>query len=221
MFYNLVAFPFSTDARLKLYFQQSVTPSGHNHVHLIGPEQFVEKIIRDYIPSAAGKPINCEPDKYKKGLTRCSWEGIAPKVVPNYSSPRDWANVTIKENDDTSNGALSFSSRIKIVPRNSRACKIFFQPEISTFYVHNSNAITATPPTKELRLWSRDWDRGWTVDVNWDESADVSKKSIQVVCEWSDVNRQGVIPAFDEVKKLLPAWAVVSKAADGLVELWL
>lgn len=222
--YNLTAFPFSPDARLKVYFQQTVTPSGHNRVHLIGPHQFIEDIIRENLPSAAGKQITCEPDKYKKGLTRCSWEGFAPDVVPGYSNPRDWANVTIKDSDSQANGgngALSFSNRIKIEPRNTRACKIFFDPPISTFYVHHSNAITATDPTKELRLWSRDWDRGWTLDVTYDESTDVSKKDIQVVCLWSDVNRQDVVPAFDEVKKLLPAWATVSKAADGLVELWL
>lgn len=40
----------------------------------------------------------------------------------------------------------------------------------------------------------------------------------KVVCLWSDANTEGVIPALDEVKKFMPVWSAVTKAADGLVE---
>lgn len=39
-----------------------------------------------------------------------------------------------------------------------------------------------------------------------------------VACQWSDANDPGVIPALDEVLKYAPAWAGVSKLAEGLVE---
>lgn len=39
-----------------------------------------------------------------------------------------------------------------------------------------------------------------------------------VACQWSDANVPGVIPALDEALKYAPAWAGVSKLAEGLVE---
>jgi len=88
---------------------------------------------------------------------------------------------------------------------------------------------------KQLRLWSRDWNRGWSVNVTYDLTKgrkksssndaklfdslpDEDKLSGTVICLWSDANHDGVIPALDEVKALLPPWAVVSKLSDGLVE---
>ena len=79
--------------------------------------------------------------------------------------------------------------------------------------------------TKELRLWSRDWERGWKVEISWEE--DTTSTSIigdklggKVVCLWADVNEKGTVPAWDEVFAFVPKWAVGSKLSDGLVEGW-
>ncbi|KFA69169.1 hypothetical protein S40285_00092 [Stachybotrys chlorohalonatus IBT 40285] len=41
---------------------------------------------------------------------------------------------------------------------------------------------------------------------------------VKVRCAWSDANRPKTIPAFTELKKYMPTWAVVTKKAPGLVE---
>lgn len=80
--------------------------------------------------------------------------------------------------------------------------------------------------TRELRLWSRDWERGWTVEVTWEEENSKStfmeeeKLTGKVVCLWADVNEKGTVPAWDEVFEFVPKWAVGSKLSDGLVEAW-
>lgn len=96
---------------------------------------------------------------------------------------------------------------------------------------------------KEVRLWSRTWENEFVVDVDWSKStgeADESRLEGRIACEWSEYESAMVdngplekwppsedaddcrakIPAFEEVLHFLPHWAVVSKAADGLVEAW-
>lgn len=220
--YALTAFPFTSDSKLKVYFQQTVdVGAGTNKVALIGASPFVEEIATKYIPSAIGRKVSCEADARKIGLTSCSWEGLMPSPVPGANSPSDWAYASVNASTNHIPPVKAFSSRISVMPHNSRACKIFFTPNITNFYVHGTESVTATPPTKELRLWSRSWEEGWMIDVEWDQKEDVRQPKAQVVCLWSDANKNGVIPAFDEVKRFLPAWATVSKAADGLVEGWL
>lgn len=80
--------------------------------------------------------------------------------------------------------------------------------------------------TREIRLWSREWNHTWTVDVDLpagkhsagaDADNDIAVKG-RVVCLWSDANQVGTIPALDEVKRYEPVWAGVTKLGDGLVE---
>ncbi|TGO46036.1 hypothetical protein BOTNAR_0618g00030 [Botryotinia narcissicola] len=84
LIYNLVAFPFSPNNRYKAYFQQTVDlDTGINKVTLVGIEEYIREIIA-YIPTAAGQTINCvENPRIRSGLSFCSYEGIAPKVVDN------------------------------------------------------------------------------------------------------------------------------------------
>jgi len=99
-----------------------------------------------------------------------------------------------------------------------------------------------------LRLWSRTWDREFVVDVHsvstlrlegriacqWTEyeSAVIDHGSVVVVVgspegeeEEEEEERKkgsvysgGKIPAFEEVLRFLPEWAVATTTADGLVE---
>lgn len=98
-----------------------------------------------------------------------------------------------------------------------------------------------------LRYWSREWGKKFAVelDVNVtkaeDENLTDDEDEFQILrgrvaCEWAEyetgmlgldlnkLEREGYmnpkIPALEEIFRLLPQWAIVSKAADGLVEGW-
>lgn len=222
--YNLLAFPFSSQNRLKLYFQQQIDlDQGNNSVSLLGLTPFVQTAISD-IPSAAGQFINCVKEEDRK---RCSWTGPRPQVAGNaayvYSKTpyRTWLNYNTSVTDRRKS---SSTAQFRISGKNTRACKLVFDTPVSNVFVHGqAPEDTRLPPvpdggSKEIRLWSRTWDRTWTVDVTWDTKEHGKNLTGKAVCMWSDVNQKGVIPAFDEVKHYVPAWAAVSKAADGLVE---
>ena len=235
--YNLIAFPFSMDNRLKIFFQQQIDlDGGNNTVMLTGVSPFTRDAV-DYIPSAAGQAIACS-QALPLGSDRqqCSWSGIAPKVAStsfvtsksneSYSS---WLtfNVTRLNTSDSDHAA-----RFVLYGKNTRACKLVFDSTpISKVHVTGqaprNKRFSPVPESgsQEIRLWSRTWERAWTVDIGWDDSA--ADESVarangtmtgKVVCMWSDANRNGVIPAFDEAVHYVPDWVAVTKLGDGLVE---
>ncbi|KAH0842992.1 hypothetical protein AYO21_03293 [Fonsecaea monophora] len=249
MIYNLTAFPFSTDNRLKLFFQQQVDlEAGNNTVFLTGVSPYTRQAV-NYIPSSAGQHITCVPTGalIYGNMQTCSWPGIPPIVVKNSNaiSPKEqyasWLsfNVTRLNNSDG-----KIQARFVVLGKNTRACKLVFETTaITNFHVTGQAPRDARFPSvpeggsQEIRLWSRTWGRAWTVDVSWDNpivtpdesrdsinlyhskiSGDNSTMSGRVVCLWSDANRNGVIPAFDEAMHYVPAWAAITKRADGLVE---
>lgn len=201
--YNLVAFPFSPNARLKLYFQQTVDlQSGENLVHLVGHPDYVERIVLDYIPSARSESIVCAPDTAKDGLRRCSWKGASPNVAPvtaggvaPANGMADWIFYNITKLGDG-------KAKISLAGKNTRACKLIFHKPVTGIAVLNGNGeegragnssmhYSKTPVkkmhkspilgnpipthgTKELRLWSREWERGWDVEVTWEKGDSTS-----------------------------------------------
>lgn len=229
--YNLVAFPFSRDHRLKVYFNQRVDcTTGINTVSLTGLDGYVQRIVAD-IPSAQGKHVNCSlpPAAKRKELRACAWEGLSPKVVPEASQTNDnkispysnktytdsWMDYSITEGNNT--GTATF----RVAGQNTRACRIVFDSPISDFAVDGGvsdprfNAV-GEKGAREVRLWHREWSKPWDVSVTWNTKDD-SKLSGRVVCLWSDANA-GDIPAFDEVLHYMPTWAIMTKLGDGLVE---
>ncbi|PWY76326.1 hypothetical protein BO70DRAFT_388646 [Aspergillus heteromorphus CBS 117.55] len=249
LIYNLVAFPFSPSNRLKLFFLQEIDlTSGANSVSLSGVQPYVLDAAST-LPSAAGQDITCV-DHTARG-TKCSWTGLAPRVITDNDDPNtplsNWLNYTItKSKSSPSKGEKTGkpnSARITLSGRNTRACKLLFDSPVSSFEVLGSAYDPRFPSssplgTKEIRLWSREWENEWTVDVSWSD-ADESEESVadgsvaeredeeregkitltgHAVCLWSDHNQVGAIPALDEVKQFGPVWVAVSKAADGLVE---
>ncbi|PUU77891.1 hypothetical protein B9Z19DRAFT_1101645 [Tuber borchii] len=222
--YNLVAFPFSPDARLKVYFQQTVDlQTGENNVHLVGHPDYVDRIVSEYIPSVKGKAYLCQADKLKPGLRRCSWKGIAPRVVPQAPSGvppehdfSDWISYNVTKTGDG-------KATITLGGRNTRACKLLFNKPLAKSPTLG-DPIPGFPNTRELRLWSRDWERGWSVELTWEKGEDrredeKSNSRVIVVCLWSDGNKvSDEIPALHEIRRYLPVWAIASKLADGLVE---
>ncbi|KAJ9636655.1 hypothetical protein H2204_005255 [Knufia peltigerae] len=244
--YNLVAFPFSADNRLKLFFVQQVDlDTGDNLASLAGATPFVRYAVAE-LPSAPDRSLDCISYGPDNNLERCSWPGIPPNVAnPTSSVPpekryKSWLsfNATRINNSDSNNEA-----RFVIYGKNTRACKIVFDSPISAFHVEGQaprdKRFTPVPESgsTEVRLWSRTWDRAWTVNVSWADSAsgkegddddddqdghklarNETNMTGRVVCLWSDVNQVGLIPAFDEAVHYTPDWVAITKASDGLVE---
>jgi hypothetical protein len=221
--YNLVAFPFSRDHRLKVYFVQQVDcATGINTVSLTGLDGYVQQIVAQ-LPSAQGKGLNCTtPDvATRKELKTCSWQGLPARVVPkampfsNKTYTDTWLDYTI------TTGSKSNVATIQVAGKNTRACRILFDSPVSELAVAGAvsdprfNAV-GEHGSRELRLWHREWSKPWSVSVAWN-TKDHSKLSGKIVCLWSDANA-GEIPAFDEVQHYLPVWAIPSKISDGLVE---
>jgi len=226
--YNLTAFPFSNESPLKVFFQQSINlDNGSNLVYLTGVDGYLQSHDDNIIielPSAHGKTLACGDDPKKKELTRCSWEGLSPRVVPQHnligaSGDVDYSSwLKIKATRHGSNMA-SFTIR----PQNTRNCRIYFDSPVDSLYVKggNQNVQEGYPVpeggVKEARLWSRSWDREFELSVGWVNATDAFTG--RVACEWAELDA-GKIPALDEVLAFLPNWAVVTKASDGLVEGW-
>ncbi|KAI9742813.1 MAG: hypothetical protein M1818_003542 [Claussenomyces sp. TS43310] len=229
LLYSLLAFPFSANNRYKAYFQQTVDlETGINEVKLSGLETYIRPIIAT-LPSAAGQTITCGDDNpARPGVKSCSWEGLAPKVVdntPDGAPPEkgfaDWLSYSITRQPGEN------SARITLSGKNTRACVLRFDRPIKDFNVHDSgtdNRLDRVPETgsNQIRLWHREWDKPWTVDVEWNisegkQSGDEGMEG-RVTCLWSDNNVQGVIPALDEIRRYAPPWTAITKIADGLVE---
>jgi hypothetical protein len=223
MIYNLVAFPFSRDHRLKVYFVQEVNcDTGANTVSLTGLDGYIDRVVAT-LPSANGGPVICKPARAAKRqeLQECQWTGIAPTVVPkastygNATKPYNWIEYSIHRTNGSNNAT------IRVLGRNTRACRIAFNTSITDLAVNGGvsdsrfNAVGETG-SRQIRLWHREWSQPWNVSVTWDDK-EHSKLSGKIVCLWSDANA-GQIPAFDEVQHYLPVWAIPTKIGDGLVE---
>ncbi|KAF4626090.1 hypothetical protein G7Y89_g12071 [Cudoniella acicularis] len=231
LIYNLVAFPFSSNNRYKAYFQQTVDlDTGLNHVSLVGLEEYIRDII-SYIPSASGQQINCtmRPD-IRSGLSFCSYEGPEPKViddvpkgVPPSKKYESWLtyNVTRESGEN--------KATFKISGKETKACIIRFDDPFTAFNVRgaaDNNGKWANVPetgSDQIKLWHRDWDREWIVDVEWPVGEGKREgeegRSGRVVCLWSDQNVPGTIPALDEVQRFAPQWTSIVKLMDGK-EVW-
>ncbi|KAL8643716.1 MAG: hypothetical protein Q9226_008164 [Calogaya cf. arnoldii] len=237
--YNLVVFPFSANNRLKVYFDQRVDlDTGVNTVTLTGIKD--GSFLRDVaaaLPSTAGQEISCIGSTLRSGLQQCSWHGLPPKVVP--SPPpglgippqfgyADWLSFNISRTTNTTRN----EAHITLSGKNTRACKIEFDSPVSDFEVKGAapedrSERVPKEGSKEIRLWSRTWEKPWHVRVRWgNEKWSFMKQQQQrrqglngrVVCLWSDANDSGAIPALDEAWRFVPAWVAISKAKDGLVE---
>ena len=256
LIYNLLAFPFSSKNRLKVFFRQDVDlETGLNRVSLSGLDGFIQKIV-DEIPSAAGQHVKCgETESSHEGLKTCSWHGLAPNVVSTLTATWDdpvmppekgyaeWLSVeATRSNNSNANEHLG-EATIKIFGVNTRACRLLFDSPILDFYVKGAaeekkgdKSRVHEGGTKEIRLWSRIWDRQWIVHVQWNSTEDAEEDDMDggantkkenksngkgldgtAVCMWSDVNERGVIPAFDEVSMYMPVWSIATKLDDGLV----
>ncbi|KAG7452279.1 uncharacterized protein BT62DRAFT_960318 [Guyanagaster necrorhizus] len=229
--YFWFAFPFSQEEPLKAYFLQNVSLSpaqtGAGQVlqavtTLTGASDYIMKLI-SYLPSASGQDISCNSSQARLSLLSCSWKtDLIPLPGGNHTSDI-WLQTNVTRLGTS-------SARISVQGQNTRSCRIYSDTNPIIRYNIHEGSVGMQPRyeipeggIKELRLWSRTWDRNFTVDVEWiDNSPDMGGR---VACEWNEyesgsigVGTGGQIPALEEMLMFLPKWAVVTKMTDGLVE---
>ncbi|PHH50427.1 Vacuolar membrane protease [Ceratocystis fimbriata CBS 114723] len=234
--YNLFAFPFSAQARYKSYFQQSINlDTGVSTVRLDGLEDYIRPIIAS-IPASAGVPVVCDDKDSRAGLVGCKFNttdklSTIPSPVPGYEGmTKDFIAINVTR---VASGARKAS--LSINGMNTKACFVRFNAPIKKFGVASSGPWDErfSPVPEEVcqvKLWRRDWQKSWTLDVEWTAEAEAEAKTEvsatgskgriggEVVCIWSDANVRGNIPVLDQLLAFAPEWAAITKRAEGLVE---
>lgn len=226
LIYNLVAFPFSPNNRLKLFFLQDVDlDTGVNRASLTGIPPFVNDAV-DSIPSTDGQNVTCA---WNADRLACSWESLLPHVVAGSESKepplKEWVSYSTVHLDEDKRRGENHRARIHISGLNTRACVLSFDSPISSFQVAGSAVderrfpSTAPEGIREIRLWSRTWENTWSIDIEWKENDD--REDVlggKATCLWDDSNTPGLIPALDEARQYSPPWVAVTKLSSGLVQ---
>lgn len=232
--YNLIAFPFSETAKYKAFWQQTINlDTGTSVVKFGGIEPYLRLILAE-LPSAAGREITCAQSSTRVGVTDCAYDGsgippnVADNLVDGVPPLTGYADlVTLKVAPEAEPGRAT----ITVDAKNTKSCYLKFARTIKKFAVRGGtewdDRFGRMPHSGlgHVLLWRREWDTPWEVDVEWDADAitdDGEKTTLgldgNVTCIWSDINTPGTIPALDEAIQYAPAWAVITKAAAGLVE---
>ncbi|KKF93054.1 putative zinc metalloprotease [Ceratocystis platani] len=223
-------------ARYKSYFQQSINlDTGVSTVRLDGLEDYIRPIIAS-IPASAGVPVVCDDKDSRAGLVGCKFNttdklSTIPSPVPGYEGmTKDFIAINVTR---VASGARKAS--LSINGMNTKACFVRFNAPIKKFGVASSGPWDErfSPVPEEVcqvKLWRRDWQKSWTLDVEWTAEAEAEAKTEvsatgskgriggEVVCIWSDANVRGNIPVLDQLLAFAPEWAAITKRAEGLVE---
>ncbi|KAF7311356.1 Peptide hydrolase [Mycena kentingensis (nom. inval.)] len=239
----MLYFPFSTQEPLKVFFQQTValgdvaapkSEVSYATTSLFGAETTFVKALLDKIPSALlpEAEMDCTlRNSSRLGLVGCSWKSTllpSPKSAADSTlpaSPTRWMNASATRLNAT-------SARFTVLAENTRTCRIVLSNrKIMKHFVHGSEGGMLDLGTGSasgyvyLKLWSREWGKSWTVDIEWDGGAGAVEGKI--VCGWAEyasgsIGVEGMdtgrIPAFEEVLTFLPTWGAATKMSDGLVE---
>lgn len=256
LLYNLVAFPFSEQNRYKAYFQQTIDlDTGATKTTFSGLEAYLRPLIAE-LPSSAGQEVVCNPRGRRVGTSDCSFDSSAvppslggrlPDGVPPEQGYKDLVTVNVTRGEGN-------SARIEIGAVNTKACFLNFTRPVGKLSVLGGagwdERFGRWPEdgVGMVKLWRRDWERAWVVDVEWAENeVDAGKWVVveggkgggeavdsigrggelrvrgsgldgYVACQWADANVPGTIAAFDEALKYAPTWVGISKISEGLVE---
>jgi hypothetical protein len=176
VFYNLTAFPFSSNNRFKAFFQQAVDlDTGSSVVKITGIEKYVRPLVEG-LPSAAGQEISCNP-AVRPGLATCEYNSSV--VPPNLDGSVPLKNLAdlryeglVSINITRPDANLNQATMI-ISAKNTKACFVSFDQPLDSFKVRGSNALDPTfgeypeAGVCQLKLWSREWGKEWTVDFGW------------------------------------------------------
>lgn len=204
---------------------------------VLGLPEYVRKVVSE-LPSSHGKDIKCE--ETSTGLTNCTWSVDKEWLpFPGGDSSSGWVTGDVERVHGKTSQAT-----IHVRGTNTRGCRIYFDQPVYGYKVRALDGDRwdgiqqdgyEIPPEgiTTLFLWSRTWDRNFEVEVTFGpEGLDPAPPlSGRLACEYSEYasgiagagmtgrpDHEGRIPAFEEMLRFLPKWAVVTKAADGLVE---
>lgn len=175
--YNLVAFPFSTNARYKAFWLQTVNlDTGSSVVKLGGIEEYLRRIITE-LPSAAGKEVVCHDSTTRAGITDCAYDGtdippnVADNIVDGVPPLTGYADlVTLK----VASGKKPGQATLTVDAKNTKSCFLKFARPIKKFTVAGGNGwddrFGRMPHSGlgHVLLWRREWDTPWNVDIEWD-----------------------------------------------------
>jgi hypothetical protein len=233
--YTYLAFPFSQETPLKVYFAQSVDLDTSRVVTaLSGPRQFLSTVIIPRFPSAYNQALDCTDAPDKLGLQTCKWE-VGDAFVPSPGGSEryygqgpmsKWVTTSIKRTGPT-------SARIKVQGLNTRSCTLQFSGKrVKGFHLSGDGgkglqggSEVPEDGLEQIRLWSRDWEKEFEVDVEFAGSED-EKATGRVSCGWAEYESAtvgggrtgGKIPSLEEVLLFLPEWAVVTKSSAALFD---
>jgi len=200
---------------------------------ITGLDGYINQIVAAF-PSARSSEVSCKPAVIP-GLTTCKWE-VGQEMLPSpggEGADEHWIQVNAKRLN------RSFAL-ISLKGRNTRGCRIDFDTPIREYDVRGLDGkgwagqvpigYNATPRNgvEQLLLWSRTWDRPFEVQVRWDEDA-TNELTGRVTCSYAEYasgaaggkvpeNLIATIPAFEELLRFTPNWAVVGKFASGIAE---
>ncbi|KAJ7461532.1 putative zinc metalloprotease [Mycena latifolia] len=233
-----LAFPFSQVEPLKVSFQQTIALGNisspyqeitHATTTVVGLEGYVRNLVLPKLPSAIGKNIVCSKGPRIGPIEACSWNSTLLPSPGSYDSAfsggvPQWLNASVTRLGEN-------SARFVVGATNTRGCRLYFDNKrVKNHRVHGGEPgmlpqfSGPEEGVAELRLWSRTWDRTFTVDVEWEGDSTLEGR---VACEWAEyesgsvgVPTTGKIPSLEEVLTFVPRWVAVTKMADGLVEAW-
>lgn len=227
LIWTMLAFPFDREARMKYYFVQNVDlATGTNNVSISGIDGYIQQIIGQ-LPSAAGQSVNCGDTSsgLRNGLATCSWEGLHPNVVasgnttssttPEASGLTDWVTYNVTAINSTT-ASFTFQGR------ETKNCRVIFDTPVQSVSIAGAATDPRHEPVGEggstqLRLFSRDWEKEFQVNVSWAVGREAKGQKGRLGCLWAEADR---IPALQELKRFEPVWSAVTKHDDGLVVGW-
>ncbi|UKZ83905.1 hypothetical protein TrVFT333_011720 [Trichoderma virens FT-333] len=219
--YNLAAFPFSNNARYKLYFQEVIdVDAGTNVASLSGISEYVHAVVAS-VPSATGQDIECKPST-RSGLTACEYDASSlPPYLANGTEPKDLITVTSSKSFDGK------TANVNVDALDTKMCILMLSQPVFGFEVKGAAPADrrfGTIPRDGLRvitLFRREWEGPWDITLqltDGDRVLDEDKLEVTVKCAYSDMNDDKTIPVLRELYQYMPKWAVISKTAVGLVE---
>ncbi|TCD67775.1 hypothetical protein EIP91_011961 [Steccherinum ochraceum] len=172
--YALLAFPFTQEYPLKIFFQQKLfmeLPSpahpygqvSHATTLLTGPAGYVNNTIIPSLPNSLGKPLDCHVDNTSRaGLLMCGWDStdLLPspgglRTIMNHPNASKDLHPDAVHSDDWMTVHLSrrgtHNATIAIAGHNTRACRIQFDDPISYYRVRTTDAGNdpLPPPMKK------------------------------------------------------------------------
>ncbi|EPQ55262.1 hypothetical protein GLOTRDRAFT_61175 [Gloeophyllum trabeum ATCC 11539] len=235
--YAWVAFPFSQDAPFKMFFQQSVEIDGGSQravTSMLGSRHYLKKAIAE-LPSTYGKAVDCRDSSLREGVTTCAWEsGLLPRPrsLDGSDSEIKWISFNVTRLSESSAELVFWGT-------NTRGCRLYFDNgPVRYLHVYEGDGGKKRTDMQrgyeisekglvDVRLWSREWEEEFKVEVGWDHEGGLEGR---VACEWAEYESATAgtglpatgasIPALEEALAFLPKWAVLTKANDGLVEVW-